>query len=72
MDQVPVCVAYDKDPTCASDFFTAKPQYINVSGWDNANYNEELVDFIRCVERGAEVPVRYISRGTTPNDIVGW
>lgn len=72
MDKIPVCVAYQKDPTCSSDFFTAAPQYIDVSGWENANNDEELVDFIRCVERGTQVPVSYISRGTTPNDIVGW
>lgn len=72
MDKIPVCVAYQKDPTCSSDFFTAAPQYIDVPGWENAIYNEELVDFIRCVERGTGVPVKYISRGVTPNDIVGW
>jgi adenylosuccinate synthase len=70
MSKVPVCVAYDKEPVCPNDFFTAKPQFINLPGWVNAKETEQLEEFISLVQKITERPVYSISCGTSPNDII--
>lgn len=70
MEQVPVCVSYEKTPVCPADFFGAKPTYKNIEGWNNCYDSSQLQPFISTVEHHAGVEVTYISRGTDSKDIV--
>ena len=70
MKMVPVCHKYDKTPVCSADFFTAKPEYIKAFGWENAQNKLELADIIYHIEDGTDLPVSYISCGTSEKDII--
>ncbi len=70
MERVPVCIAYDKAPVCADDFFTAKPQFITMSGWNKASpHDKNLIEFLKLIEAHVGRKVRYISSGTGPDDM---
>lgn len=76
-NRVKVCDSYRigstvRDPVCGADFFNAKPQYTTLSGWQDAQESEEVSDFVRFVEREVGVPVKYISCGTRPEDILSF
>lgn len=70
MEQVPVCVSYEKTPVCPADFYEAKPTYKNIEGWNNCYDSAQLQPFISTVEHHSGVEVSYISRGTDSKDIV--
>lgn len=74
MEKIPVCVFYNKEPMCPSDFVDAQPQYINFPGWKNSKElkGRELYDFIRQIERATECRVRYLSCGIDTEDILSW
>jgi adenylosuccinate synthase len=72
MDTVPLCMSYDKNPTCSDDFFKAKPNYMDVLGWDDPKSVTELTPFISEVEFATKCPVSYISTGTDNKDILEW
>jgi adenylosuccinate synthase len=72
MKEVKVCQSYDKTPTCSNDFFNASPLYVDVPGWQDAHNNEELLPFIKLVEKETGSVVSHISRGTESKDISLW
>jgi adenylosuccinate synthase len=72
MDKVPLCVSYDKAPTCPYDFFEPSLKYKNVSGWTDAKYLPRLESFIKEVEGATAINVDYISCGTNDEDILRW
>ncbi|MFZ4768665.1 MAG: adenylosuccinate synthetase [Ferruginibacter sp.] len=67
MDEVKLCVNYDKEPVCPSDFYDAKPQYITVPGWKSYN-DKNLKDFIKIIEETVKCSVEYISCGIKDED----
>jgi adenylosuccinate synthase len=68
--EITICPLYKKEPVCSSDFFSAKPMYITVPGWTNPkNYNETR-NFCDIVEKFVELPIEYISCGTSTSDII--
>lgn len=71
-DVVPVCATYQKPPVCPSDFFDAKPQYMDILGWDDCRNVGQVQHFIREVEYATERDVSFISCGTDDSDILAW
>lgn len=69
MEQVPVCIGYEKTPVCSQDFFDAKPIYKNVEGWRECEDIPQLTPMLSAIEDGAGVEVTYISCGTDSKDI---
>lgn len=67
-----MCISYDKMPMSSHDFFDAKPQYITVPGWLDSKNKFQLMNFIDKVEKSTACPVKYISCGTGPEDILPW
>ena len=72
MKEVPVCTSYQKAPICSSDFFTAKPNYSNINGWEDASKKEQLAFFIKKIEDSTERKVEIISFGISEKDIVSY
>lgn len=86
MQQVPMCILYDKEPKSPRAFFDAQPQYVKMAGWkttekhvhmigdgfEGNDYAGELYDFIRQVERSTGCKVGYISAGISDKDIIEW
>ena len=70
MDKVKVCVSYDKEPVSSKDFFTAKPNYIEVDGWKDCENTDNLLNFINLVEKETGIKVRYIRCGTDEKDFI--
>jgi adenylosuccinate synthase len=71
MKTVPVCTSYEHgEPRCGDDFFTAKPVYTNVQGWNDARDLNQVQSFISFVEEQVGLKVSYISFGTGPNDMI--
>lgn len=68
--QVPVCYAYDKEPVCGSDFFDAVPKYTYINGWNDAKDLNQIRHFIDFVEHQTNLPVKYVSCGTAPEDLL--
>ena len=69
MEQVPVCVKYEKTPVCSQDFFDAKPIFKNVEGWNECEDIPQLTPMLSTIEDGSGVEVTYISCGTDSKDI---
>jgi adenylosuccinate synthase len=72
MKEIPVCTSYEKNPVCSDDFFTAKPHYANVVGWENAKDLNQLKPFIDLVESRTGIEVAYVSCGVNPEDMMKW
>ena len=87
MEKVPVCVLYEEQPRSPTAFFDARPQYVNLKGWETVERHEheirgsgfrgvdfagELYDFIDQVEKSTGHRVGYVSLGTEDKDIVKW
>jgi adenylosuccinate synthase len=72
MKEIPVCSKYETAPISGQDFFTAKPEYINVSGWDDSKQSEQLRPFIETIEKTTGRDIGYISCGTSDSDIKVW
>lgn len=70
VDEVKVCDAYDKQPICSADFFTAKPHYKNIEGWSNSKNFDEIIDLIEMIEASTGLDVRYVSCGTDAKDLI--
>lgn len=71
MDTIKLCIKYNKPPHSAADFFTAKPEYIELPGWKNAKEDTKQVnEFLHLIEKAVMVPVKYISCGTSEADIL--
>jgi adenylosuccinate synthase len=70
MEQVPVCISYEKVPVCSQDFFNAKPIYANIQGWTDCRGPAQVGPFISTIEHYSGVEVNYISCGTDAKDIV--
>ena len=77
---IPVCINYSREdgklfnPTCPADFFTPKPEYINMGGWghipktndfrsDSENSKYRVKDFISLIESKTGKKVKYITVG---------
>ena len=69
MEKVKVCSTYDKAPMCPSDFTKAQPNYIEVSGWKDAQFVDQLTPFINQVELATRCNVEYISCGVNQSDL---
>ncbi len=67
---IKVCTSYDKPFRCANDLFNAKPIYTEVPGWQDAKQVNQLRPFIDLVEKTIEIPVKYISCGVNPEDMI--
>ena len=66
-----VCIGYEKKPVSPSDFFNAKPIYTDFDGWTDASCDSAEVDrFLDLIHSYTGRPVRYISCGVGPNDII--
>lgn len=72
LKEVKMCAKYSKPPVCSKDFFNAEPQYTTVPGWENAKEDEQLIPFMRKVEKYTGVSVAYVSCGINPEDIMSW
>jgi len=73
MGDIPVARAYDRELKYSKDFFDAKPQYVNVSGWEGIKDDEsfhKMIDFIDYIENQINIPVEMISRGIHKEDIL--
>lgn len=68
--KVPICHKYDKDPVSGNCFFKAKPQYTDVSGWEDAKDTNQIKDFINSIEKYTETKVSMISFGVNKSDIL--
>lgn len=69
LDHVPVCDKYQREPVCGQDFFEAKPHLTTIKGWDNAQDMGKISSFVKFIERETNVPVEYVSTGTSSKDI---
>lgn len=80
MEHVKVCASYDRkndfdqtiegnEPMCPRDFFTAKPKYIDVPGWENASNTNQLFPFLSLVKNATNCPIEMVSCGTEDGDI---
>lgn len=72
MEEVPVCIAYDKPVTSPQDFFKAQAQYVKIPGWKNAKELNQLSPFITQITNSTGKRVTQISCGTKPEDILDW
>jgi adenylosuccinate synthase len=72
METVPVCTSYQTPVTCSKDFFTAKPEYIQVQGWKNSKNLSELSPFIDLIQEYTTCKVSYISCGVNKEDLIPW
>lgn len=70
MKTVPVCHKYEKTPVCPADFFNTTPSYIKAWGWENAKEKLDLADIMCLIEDHTNLPVTYISCGTSEGDIM--
>lgn len=69
-DTIPVCHTYGKQPMCPGDFFNAKPEYMDLLGWDDCKDRSQTHRFISEVEYAVNRPVSFVSCGTGESDIV--
>lgn len=69
MDKIPVATSYEKEPISGRDFFDAKPIYTKINGWKDSKDTNQLQDFIALIEDTILMPVRFVSCGTSENDI---
>jgi adenylosuccinate synthase len=69
-DTIPVCHTYGKQPVCPNDFFDAKPEYMDLLGWDDCKDRSQTHRFISEVEYAVNRPVSFISCGTSESDVV--
>jgi adenylosuccinate synthase len=67
---VPVCTAYEAEPTCPYHFNKVETTLQNIPGWSDAKNIEELKPFIEEVVFNTNIKVSYISCGTSPEDLV--
>lgn len=72
INEVPVCASYDKKPISSYDFFDSKPNYVKISGWNNASNKAELTQFINLVEHTVNKQVSFISVGVNKEDLMSW
>jgi len=69
--KVKLCTSYETEPVCGDDFFTAKPNYVEVDGWEDASKEpEELQNFVRMIEDETGILVDYISFGVDEDQFV--
>lgn len=70
---VKVCQDYENgEPACGKDFFTAKPKFVELTGWKEAPGAPEMQDFLRKLSNSAELPISYISYGTSADSLAEW
>jgi adenylosuccinate synthase len=72
MENIPVCNSYDVDPVSAFDFFSAKPKYISLPGWDDPRRQEETCQFLNYIQDFTNCRINYISCGTKETDLLSW
>lgn len=70
MKKIPVCHKYDKQPMSGHDFFSAKPEYIEVNGWEDPRDPNQVKEFINLVQDSTKTKVSMISCGINKSDII--
>ncbi len=73
MKKIPVAKTYEEAPICSKDFFTAKPNYINLKGWSGVTdqkSQDRMMEFASYISEKTKVHVEMISRGTDQKDII--
>jgi adenylosuccinate synthase len=70
MDSVPVCISYNKELLCPSDFINAEPEYLQIPGWKDGKNLRQISSFINTVESITGYNVDYISAGVGDHDFV--
>lgn len=69
--KVKMCTSYQTEPVCGDDFFTAKPNYIEMNGWKDASTSpKELHEFIMKIEDSTGLLVDHISFGVDEDQFV--
>lgn len=71
-EQIKICTSYGKKVTSSRDFFDAVPQYISMPGWKNAKDKNQLSSIIQHIQNTTHCNVKYISCGTSPEDLMAW
>lgn len=69
-EYIKVCNRYEKEPVSGHDFFTAKPEYVNIEGWNDPKDFSQVENFIDFVEKETLLKVEYMSCGVTPDDFI--
>lgn len=69
---IKVCHSYGKEEEIYSpnDFNDAKPDYINLPGWNNAKNIDQVLPFLKYVESFVGIPVDYIGVGVNKEDLI--
>lgn len=67
---IKICTGYEKPIYSGSDFFTAKPIYIDLPGWKDSKNLEEIKPLIQYVEKYIGISISYISTGVNPEDLI--
>ncbi len=72
MQEVPMCISYEKTPISSFDFYNTTPKYENFIGWNDAQDTQSLSSFIKQVQISTNRNVGYISVGVNSDDILPW
>jgi adenylosuccinate synthase len=70
MKKIPICHKYDKQPMSGHDFFSAKPEYIEVNGWEDPKDPNQTKEFINLVQDSTKTKVSMLSCGIEKSDII--
>jgi adenylosuccinate synthase len=69
-NKIKVCVGYENGFKSVNDFITAKPIYQEIDGWNNSKDLSQLKPFINLVEKYTGLPVKFVSNGVNPEDMI--